>query len=629
MRQILFFLTLFALGGILNAQTEFTGAGDGHSWDDPFNWDSGEVPDGEDVLIEGHAVDYHGGIESVGSVELRGGANLLVGGSLYLYGDFTVDASSTLSIGVGSDGRVDQVSIEEESGNYYFNGSIDIFFNGFVPQIGDEFEFIHGAQGSCGTSTTVTTADSPSTGFQVILGTQCEADGVNYVVTDINYTTAIQWDGEGGDGLWNNPANWDPDGIPPANSLLIFNLPGAGGYANTNGAGTTTAYNIKVGKNNTLAINGDLSMTSTIYNNPEGTIVWNAGELSKSNPAIQSLLISYGTITMGSGLKKLDGNVEIWSFGGVINHDQGNLEINNGKIRLFNDTAYNVGNNVSIGYSSGALHDFEVGVRATVKKDNSTGTSTFNLTNLVNNGKVICETGTLAIDGGLTTGVDIFNFYTGSYSGSGTIGFPAGHNLDGDIFPGSSPGVLTILEDLTTGADATFKIEIDGPTAGTAYDQIIVTDTAVLDGTIEIDLGYLPANDASFEILKATTLSSCNFPSQITTNFGGTPYTFDVICQNNTLYLNGPGATLSSRDYNTDELLVFPNPVKDVLNIKTPTALNGKWELINHLGQKVLEGKLETSHARINVRSLPSNLYLLQIKDNLNTVIKTHKVIVN
>lgn len=633
MKRILFFLTLFvALGGILNAQTEFTGNGDGSSWDDPFNWINDEVPqDGDDILIDGFFVDFYGDFQTYGSLELINNANLFLGNSIFLYGDFTLDTGSTLSIGVGSDGSADQIFIEE-GGNYFFNGSIDIFFHGYVPQIGDEFQFIDGAQGSCGTSTTGFAGDSPNNGFEVTLGTQCEADGLSYIVTSINYTTAIQWDGEGGDGLWNNPLNWDPNGVPPANSQLIFNLPGAGGYANTDGAGTTTAYSIKVGKNNTLAINGNLTMTSTIYNNPDGTIVWNAGELAKSISSTQSLLISYGNINMdGPGLKKIDGNFEIWNFRGDINHNQGNLEINNGKIRLFNDTEYNVGNSVSIGYSSGTLHDFEIGVRATVRKDNNNGTSTINLTNLENNGKIICETGTLDINGSLTTGVNVFGIYNGSYRGNGAFGFPTGHMLQGEIRPGSSPGVLTVIGDFATSASATFIIEIDGPNAGTEYDQVSVTNEAILDGDIEITLGYLPANDASFQIVSAVDLSSCNFPTQITTSFNGTPYTFNVVCFNNSLYLNGPDAVaLSTTENILDDLKLYPNPASSVLNIKSNLISKGNWQLINQLGQAVKVSTFNSNEVKINVNEIPTGIYFFKIEDdNLNATTTKRIVISN
>ena len=639
MKRILFFFTLFAaLGGILNAQTEWTGNGNGFDWDDPFNWSNEEVPQfGDEILIEdAFDVYYSGGNgEIYGSLQLVN-SKLYVGGNLYLFGDGTlaVDIDSTLTIDVGSDGRNGGVIFDlfssqgEDPPTISFNGTLDVAFNGFAPQIGDEFELFEGTQMLCDTPPTIMTSDNSSTGFEVTLESQCvidESESVLYRVTSINYTTAKQWDGEAGDESWDNGTNWNPDGLPDANSPLIFNLPGAGSYAKTNST-TTTAYNIKVGKNNTLEINGDLSMKSTIYNNREGTIVWNAGEISKSS-STQSLLISYGTINLdGPGLKKIDNGFEIWSFRGVINHNQGGFEINNSKVKLFNDTEYNIGNNVQINSTSGStLHDLEIGANATVKKENSTGTSSFNL-DLENKGKVICETGTLDIIGGLTTGVGFFN---GSYRGSGTIGFPTGHVLEGDIYPGSSPGVLTVLDNLTTGVDADFIIEINGPNAGTEYDQVVVTNEAILEGTINVTLGYLPANDASFQIVTAADLTSCNFPAQITTSYNGTPYTFDVACFNNSLYLNGPNATLSATENVLEDIAIYPNPVSSVLNIKSNLITKGHWQLINQLGQVIKASQFEANELKINVTEIPTGLYFFKLDDDSLNATVTKKIIIS
>jgi hypothetical protein len=625
MKRILFFTCVLFLTFSLFGQNEFTGDGDGYSWDDPFNWSYMDVPDsGMDILIDnGHYVYYVGGpFNDYGSLEIRGGATLFSQGDMDLYGDFLVETGSVFSILISDSNVYPEVTCE---GNYFFNGTMEIGYAGHVPQIGESYPIIVGAQGSCGTPTTVFVPDEPSNGFEVTLGTLCQADDVTFVVTDINYTTAIAWDGEGGDGQWNNAANWDPNGVPPANSILIFNLPGAGGYANTVGAGTTEVYNIKIGYNNTLAVNGDLLMTSIINISEGGTLVWNGGKIDKADPNIQSLIISDGEIIIDSpGLKELDGDMEFWIFKGDINHNQGDLEINNGKIRLFNVNNYYINaDNINIGYSSGTLHELDLWIAAKLIKTNGVGSSTINLTNFQNKGDIISEVGTLVLDGTLNPGP------YAEYGGSGNIQFPNGFIVDGELSPGSSPGILTVIGDLTTGTEADFNIEIDGSTAGTEYDQIIVTNQAILEGTINVTLGYLPANDASFEVLHATNLSSCSFPSQVTANFSSTDYTFDVICQNNILYLNGPGATLTNNEFEVNEIALFPNPSHSFVNVELNTAINGNWQLINQLGQLVKENDFETNELKIKVQDLNSGMYFLKITDSdLNTSI-TKRIIVS
>ena len=135
-------------------------------------------------------------------------------------------------------------------------------FSGYVPQIGQSFQVINGFQGSCATAQS---SISYGDGFEVTLGAQCEFEGLSYVVTDLAYTTAYAWDGEGGDGYWHTAANWNHNEIPPPGSTVIINLPGAGGYAITDGAGVTEAHTIYIGQNNTLEVNGDLLIQKYIY----------------------------------------------------------------------------------------------------------------------------------------------------------------------------------------------------------------------------------------------------------------------------------------------------------------------------------------------------------------------------
>lgn len=623
MKKYILFLIAAAFTFVVNAQNIFTGDGDGFSWSDPLNWSYGDIPDtGQDILIDGRSVITPGYFITYGTLELRGGALLFTENDILLSGDFIVDVPSTLQLFISDLNQFSKVVCQ---GNYYFNGTIDISFAGYVPQIGHSYPIIQGAQGSCGTANTVFVQDEVSNGFEVTLGTLCQANNITYTVTDINYTTAIAWDGEGGDGQWQNPANWDPNGVPPPNSLLVFNLPGAGGYANTDLSGVTEAYNIKIGQNNTLAVNGDLLMTSSIEINEGGNLVWNGGKIYKSDPNIQSLIISNGEIVIDSPLlKELDNDLEIWVFKGDINHNQGDLNINNGKIRLFNDNNYFINNNdIDISYASGTTHEIELRSVSKLIKTTGNGTSTINLTDFKNKGKIICEEGTLVINGTLIPGP------FSEYGGSGNIQFPAGFVIDGELSPGSSPGILTVIGDLTTAPEATFNIEIDGPNAGTEYDQIIVTNNAILEGTINVTLGYLPANDASFEIVTAGTLTSCNFPSAITANYNGTDFTFNVVCQNNMLYLNGPGATLTTSDFELNAVNTYPNPASDILNIATPYEINGHWILYNQLGQSAINGKLKSTETKINTSNLKSGFYALQIKDENSRTILVKKIMIN
>ena len=71
--------------------------------------------------------------------------------------------------------------------------------------------------------------------------------------------------------------------------------------------------------------------------------------------------------------------------------------------------------------------------------------------------------------------------------------------------PGHSPGCLTVNGNLTEGG--TYQAELDGTTACTGYDQLIVTgsgSTINLTGgilTVTVDSGFKIANSQTFEII--------------------------------------------------------------------------------------------------------------------------------
>ncbi|WP_456441413.1 T9SS type A sorting domain-containing protein [Psychroserpens sp.] len=646
MKRILFFIMCFTFTfTALNAQDQviFTGEGDGSSWEDPENWRRGGDPSlpgvpepYDDILIEFEYV-YFNGLGSIpldqeyGTLELRFGAHLSTQGDLHLVGDFIVDPQSTLEVIVRDVDFIYNITCE---GNYFFNGTMLMAFSGFVPQIGQEFLVIDGNQGSCATPQSII---SSGDGFETTLGAQCEFEGLSYVVTEVAYTTAYAWDGEDGDNQWSTEENWNHNDVPPPGATVIINLPGAGDYVTTEADHITDVHTIYIGHNNTLEVNGDLLVEKFIYLSKEGTFTWNGGKIYSPDENQQSALIGFGEINIdGPGLKELDTNFNIWQFFGDINHYQGDLDINNGIIRMFNFNSYNInGDNITIGYSSGDLHELTISVVSELKKTAGTGTSSINLTTFVNYGEITTESGTLAINEVLTTGeyeeyIDgQLVEYVGTYSGSGSFQFPTGHVLEGEISPGSSPGVLTVIGDLITAPEAEFNIEIDGATVGTEYDQIVVTNEAILEGTINVTLGYLPANDASFEIVIAGTLTSCNFPAQVISNYNGTDYTFDVICQNNVLYLNGPGATLTNPSFEAEAIGIYPNPIKNKFNIKLKNQSEGTWLLFNELGQNVMQGQLQGLETIIITETLVSGFYALQIKDENNTTVTVKKIIKN
>ena len=108
----------------------------------------------------------------------------------------------------------------------------------------------------------------------------------------------------------------------------------------------------------------------------------------------------------------------------------------------------------------------------------------------------------------------IFRMTGGSYNPGDALSISAGETLSGSgtiqtnltnagtVSPGSSPGTITVDGDYTQDPSGTLLIELSGTTPGT-YDQLVVTDTAVLDGALQIQLldSFTPALNDTFTIM--------------------------------------------------------------------------------------------------------------------------------
>ena len=131
-----------------------------------------------------------------------------------------------------------------------------------------------------------------------------------------------------------------------------------------------------------------------------------------------------------------------------------------------------------------------------------------------NNGNYT-SAGASIIDGTLTAGTATL---TGSLTGAGVIA--ANLVNDGAVTPGDSPGILTINGNYQQGSGGVLNIEVGGTTAGTQYDQLKVSGTATLAGTLDATLinGFGPGAGEQFAALAAGggisgSFATINLPS--------------------------------------------------------------------------------------------------------------------
>ncbi|MEM9353728.1 MAG: hypothetical protein AAGA92_12005 [Planctomycetota bacterium] len=125
----------------------------------------------------------------------------------------------------------------------------------------------------------------------------------------------------------------------------------------------------------------------------------------------------------------------------------------------------------------------------------------------------VVNSGTIRTNAGSST------VYFGSYSGNGDTGTGT-VIMEGDLKPGSSPGIMAFAGDLVFGDTADTEIELGGLVPGTEFDQITVADQLTLNGDLEVSLfgGFTPSIGDLFPIITAAggltgTFDSAQFPT--------------------------------------------------------------------------------------------------------------------
>jgi hypothetical protein len=136
-------------------------------------------------------------------------------------------------------------------------------------------------------------------------------------------------------------------------------------------------------------------------------------------------------------------------------------------------------------------------------------------------GGIIQTAGTIDLDGGnmnFPLGIDLNG---GQLIGNGTFTGPIRNN-GGIVGPGHSPGKIMVNGDYTQGGTGTLNIEIGGAAAGTGYDQLQVSGTAALGGTLNLGLinGFLPSVGDVFAFILPSAFTGA-FSTINTTGFTG------------------------------------------------------------------------------------------------------------
>jgi hypothetical protein len=216
-----------------------------------------------------------------------------------------------------------------------------------------------------------------------------------------------------------------------------------------------------------------------------------------------------------------------------VGHFYNNLTMNGGTV--FNNLSgavFDIQNDQGI--SIGSEPTPQINNAGTFKKSAGSGTSTIQpkfsnsgslqvLAGTISGG-FIQTAGTTDLNGGAISG--IFDLNGGSLIGSGNLTGSV-HNNGGTISPGHSPGKLS-FGNFTQGADGTLEIQIAGiTTPGTDFDQLVVTNSVTLGGTLHVtDInGFTPNATDSVRAITAGFLSGTFSTTNAQVNYTSTGIT--------------------------------------------------------------------------------------------------------
>ncbi|MEK7781193.1 MAG: autotransporter-associated beta strand repeat-containing protein, partial [Verrucomicrobiota bacterium] len=297
-----------------------------------------------------------------------------------------------------------------------------------------------------------------------------------------------------GNSTWDSTVTLNKDAsidVAAGTSLRILNAIGGNFALTKSGAGT-------------LAFGGSIVNTYT-----NATIV-NAGTLVLSNAAAANATI-LGPLVIGDGsggsnadVVRLGRHRQIANPVAVTISTSGLLDLGG-----YSDAIGSLagsGNVVMVGPA-----DFETGSDNTSTTfdgsmsgsanfwKHSTGTQTLNGTNIYTGLTLVEGAGKLLVNGAQPQSPVIIS-NSATLGGSGIVGHITADS-SATVAPGSSAGILT-SSNVTFAAGSTFQVELNGPAAGTGYDQLNVRGSATLgNAMLAATLGFAPTAGVPLTIL--------------------------------------------------------------------------------------------------------------------------------
>lgn len=418
------------------------------------------------------------------------------------------------------------------------------------------------------------------------------------------------WTGNGGDSNWFNASNWDAGTVPD----LVSTVSIVGNFDVLINGNSAQAYTVDIHNGGRLTMDGNLNTDSIITIHPTSEFIFKTGFLT-------------GSGIHNNGLLQLEGS-QIRTFN--------NTQVVNNATFLVTETGItDVLNSTITNNTTGTLDIASVGgflqrntnsvldnqgwVRKVPDGNNPIG-NFYLVLEIINEGIIEVQEDQIFL---LLAGAsDFLNLPTGRVIGEGTYDITTNFINQGVTSPGNSSAIgnLDVVNNFSIN-NGVLEIDIAG-TDPANHDQIVVTGTPSMEGTIHINLLYEPELNSEFTVIRWSPGSnSCAFPQFTSAPFDGLEYTFETFCNSNDVTLRVVDIGVlgdSIYDFERTAFFAYPNPVNDKISFEFSTEmLNGTTSitLFDTLGQKISIWEVFSSEGLSFERNnIPSGLYFATLE---------------
>ncbi|MBM7059659.1 DUF4347 domain-containing protein [Pseudomonas sp. UL073] len=528
--------------------------------------------------------------------QLGSGLITLDGGTLGISGATTVDnaiwltsastisngATATLSGSLGGGGSLTKTgaSTLTLSGNNTHVGSVNLTAGGLTLTGGSAIGNNSALTLSASTTLTVSTTE--------FIGSLA---GTGSVVLNAGLTTG----GNNTSTTFSGVISGSGNGITKTGSGT-FTLSGANTY--------TGSTSVSAG---TLTLNGGAAISDS-----SATIVASGATLSLSASESLGSLAGSGNVILGSSTLTSGGDNNSTTFSGALSGTGGFTKTGSGTLTLSGSNsgtftggitisgggALSVASDDNLGSGTLSLNNGILTITGTTTIDNSvslTSSATINniaaaiLSGAINGSGSLTKTGSsaLTLSGtntyGGATAVSVGTLsVTGALNGTSLVTVESGATLigtgsvtnltvnsGGTLAPGANGvGTLTVNGNLTMASGSTLAIDINGATAGTDYDQVVVNGAVDVSGaTLAVNHGYTPGLGDTY------TLINNNLADSVTGTFSG-------LAEGGTTTAGGNGTELTASYIGgTGNDLTLTAPIAPTVTAVSSSTANGTYKI--------------------------------------------------